>query len=70
VSDAPDPPGTSDPPAAELPFPESLCHQCAAPPRYVRSARSVFIMCPVLPNKYPRQPVRECPMFRPRGEAA
>ena len=51
-----------------LPFPESLCHQCAAPPRYITSARgSVFIMCPVLPNKYPPQPVRSCPLFVPRG---
>jgi hypothetical protein len=66
VSDASSPSDPPDPAAADLPFPDSLCHQCAAPPRYVRSARSVFIMCPVLPNKYPRQPVRECPMFRPR----
>jgi len=46
-----------------LPFPESLCHQCAAPPRYVRSARSTFILCPLLPNKYPPQPVRRCELF-------
>ena len=55
---------TADDPA--LPFPESLCHSCAAPPRYVRSARSVFILCPLLPDKYPRQPVRACPLYRPR----
>lgn len=54
----------SDP--APLPFPESLCHRCAAPPRLVRTARSVFILCPVLPNKYPRQPVRSCPRFEAR----
>lgn len=50
-----------------LPFPSSLCHRCAAPPRYITSARgSVFIMCPLLPNKYPPQPVRSCSLFRPR----
>jgi hypothetical protein len=49
-----------------LPYPDSLCHGCAAPPRYVRSARgSVFILCPLLPQKYPPQPVRSCPLFRP-----
>jgi hypothetical protein len=51
----------------ELPFPESLCHRCAAPPRYVRTATSMFILCPLLPEKYPRQPVRSCPLFRPRS---
>ena len=49
-----------------LPFPESLCHACAAPPRYVTSDRgSVFIYCPVL-QKYPPQPVLSCSAFRPR----
>jgi len=47
-----------------LPFPESLCHRCAAPPRYVRGANSLFILCPLLPNKYPPQPVRRCALFR------
>ncbi|HEX9604380.1 MAG TPA: hypothetical protein VF973_11570 [Myxococcales bacterium] len=51
----------------ELPFPESLCHRCAAPPRYVRTGTSTFILCPLLPEKYPRQPVRSCPLFRPRS---
>ena len=52
-----------------LPWPESLCHRCAAPPRYVASARgSVFILCPLLPQKYPPQPVVRCPLFRPRQE--
>ncbi|HWE26261.1 MAG TPA: hypothetical protein VG496_20160 [Myxococcales bacterium] len=50
----------------ELPYPESLCHRCAAPPRYVRTQTSTFILCPLLPEKYPRQPVRSCPLFRPR----
>ncbi len=54
-----------DPP--ELAFPDSLCHQCAAPPRYIRSAHSLFILCPLLPEKYPRQPVLACPLFRPRA---
>jgi hypothetical protein len=48
-----------------LPFPESLCHRCAAPPRYIRSKTSVFILCPLLPEKYPRQPVIHCALYRP-----
>ena len=39
------------------PFPESLCHRCAAPPKYVRTGRSTFMRCPLLAEKYPRQPV-------------
>ena len=58
--------GTSPP--APLPFPDSLCHSCAAPPRYVRTKTSLFIHCPLLPNKYPPQPVLACPYFRPRPE--
>jgi hypothetical protein len=49
-----------------LPFPESLCHTCAAPPRYIRTPTSLFILCPLLPEKYPRQPVLQCPLFRLR----
>ncbi len=49
------------------PFPESLCHRCAAPPRYVRTESSTFIMCPLLPQKYPRQPVLQCALFRPKS---
>ena len=49
-----------------LPFPESLCHRCSAPPRFVRTATSTFILCPKLPNKYPPQPVRACAHFTPR----
>jgi hypothetical protein len=56
---------TPDPPAV-VPFPDSICHGCAAPPRYVKTRTSVFILCPWLPNKYPPQPVRVCPMFKPR----
>jgi len=58
----------SDPPAGPLPFPQSLCHKCAAPPRYVRTGTSVFILCPLLPEKYPPQPVLRCPCFRPLPE--
>jgi hypothetical protein len=47
-----------------LPFPQSLFHRCAAPPRYVKTKTSTFIMCPLLPEKYPRQPVLACPFFR------
>ncbi len=50
---------------AERPFPESLCHACAGS-RYVKSARSVFILCAILPNKYPRQPVLKCAGYAPR----
>src|SRR5262249_36562848 len=53
----------------DQPFPESLCHRCAAPPRYVRTARSVFIFCPLLPERYPRQPVIQCTLFRPLEDA-
>ncbi len=59
--------GRPNPP---VPFPESLCHQCAAPPKYVRTTTSVYILCPLLPERYPRQPVVRCALFRPRpGEA-
>lgn len=48
---------------ADRPFPASLCHRCAAPPRYVTSDRdSVFIYCPVL-QRYPPQPVTACEAF-------
>lgn len=49
------------------PFPESLCHACAAPPRYVRSDRgSTFIYCPIL-RTYPPQPVLACEKFVAKG---
>jgi len=58
-------PEAARPPAR--PFPESLCHGCAAPPRYVTSDRgSVFIYCPTF-KRYPPQPVRSCPGFVPAG---
>ena len=40
------------PPPEPLPFPSSLCHRCAAPPRYVQTKSSTFILCPLLPQKY------------------
>jgi len=52
-----------DGPQGAPPFPESLCHSCAAPPRYVTSDRgSVFVYCPIF-QKYPPQPVIECPKY-------
>ena len=52
-------------PGSGLPFPGSLCHSCAAPPRYVTSDRgSVFIHCPIF-KSYPPQPVVACREFRP-----
>ncbi|MBK5254932.1 MAG: hypothetical protein JJE39_02765 [Vicinamibacteria bacterium] len=49
----------------DLPFPSSLCHLCAAPPRYVTTDKgNVFIQCPVL-KRYPPQPVRSCEAFTP-----
>ena len=50
-------------------YPESLCHDCAAPPRYIVNSRgSIFLFCPVF-KKYPPQPVRECEKFVPRFRA-
>ncbi len=57
-----DPRETSRP----LPHPQSLCHRCAAPPRYVETKTSVFIQCPIAPMKYPPQPVGRCDLFTPR----
>jgi RimJ/RimL family protein N-acetyltransferase len=48
-----------------LPYPESLCHRCAAPPKYVRTGTSVFLRCPIRPDKYPPQPVLRCPVYEP-----
>ena len=63
-----EPPGPDPSERPELPFPTSLCHRCAAPPRYVRTPRSTFILCPILPNKYPPQPVLRCPAFKPKPQ--
>ena len=47
-----------------LPFPDSLCHSCAAPPKYIRTTRSIFIYCPIF-RRYPPQPVRSCSRYVP-----
>jgi hypothetical protein len=60
-----DPSAEETDPAKALPFPDSLCHRCAAPPQYIRTARSTFIRCPIL-KKYPPQPVRQCDAFLPK----
>ena len=49
-----------------LPFPESLCHACAAPPRYIKTAKAIYIFCPIF-KKYPPQPVLACEAFRPKN---
>jgi hypothetical protein len=52
---------------AGRPFPDSLCHRCAALPRYVTSDEgSVFIHCTVL-QRYPPQPVLACDLFVEQG---
>jgi hypothetical protein len=55
-------PGEDDADAPGLPFPDSLCHRCGAPPKYIRTERSVFIRCPIL-KVYPPQPVERCDAF-------
>jgi hypothetical protein len=67
--DEPAGPGGAEDAAAKLPFPDSLCHRCAAPPKYIRTARSVFIRCPIF-NAYPPQPVRACEAFVPAPPTA
>jgi hypothetical protein len=57
----------SDEEFSDLPFPDSLCHRCAAPPKYIKTKRSTFIYCPLF-KRYPPQPVRECERFIPRSE--
>ncbi|MGH9367886.1 MAG: hypothetical protein ACRD3M_09465 [Thermoanaerobaculia bacterium] len=50
-------------------FPGSLCHDCAAPPRYITNSRgSTFLFCPLW-KRYPPQPVRACEKFTPRPRA-
>jgi hypothetical protein len=49
----------------EVPFPDSLCHGCAAPPRLIRTAKATYIFCPVF-KKYPPQPVVACEAFQPK----
>jgi len=68
----PDEPGQGDPGSdpAPRPFPDSLCHSCAAPPRYVLTRTATYILCPLLAIRYPRQPVHECALYRRRDEVA
>ena len=49
----------------DKPFPQSLCHRCAAL-KVVKGAQSTFLMCTVLAEKYPRQPVLQCAAFTPK----
>jgi hypothetical protein len=49
------------------PFPDSLCHACAAPPRYIKTERSTFIYCPIF-KRYPPQPVHACEKFVPKED--
>ena len=63
-----EPPDQVAPESADgLPFPDSLCHRCGAPPRYIRTERSTFIYCPIF-KRYPPQPVWACDRFVPRVE--
>lgn len=62
MTDPPSPPPVDD---RALPFPDSLCHSCAAPPKYVRTSRSIFLFCPIF-RRYPPQPVRACDRYVPR----
>ncbi len=53
----------------ELPYPQSLCHRCEAL-RLIKGARSTFLMCSALPQKYPPQPVVACGAFRKKPQTA
>jgi hypothetical protein len=47
--------GAAPPGKVASAFPDTLCHSCAAPPRYVTSDRgSVFIYCPIFKRYPPR----------------
>ena len=60
-----EPPSLDDP--VQPPYAESLCWRCAHH-RVVKTERSAFVMCNVLPVKYPRQPLSSCPAFSPAAE--
>ncbi|MFT3840583.1 MAG: hypothetical protein QM723_26580 [Myxococcaceae bacterium] len=51
----------------ETPFPNSLCHRCQHV-KQVKTKTSVFLMCTALPDKYPRQPVLQCPAYQPAAK--
>jgi hypothetical protein len=57
----------NQPKVPDPPFPESLCHRCAAR-RYVHGRATLFVMCTALPKKYPPQPVIRCEAFRPASD--
>lgn len=46
-----------------LPHADSLCHRCRAM-RHVDGARTAFVLCTTLDEKYPRQPVVACDAFQ------
>ena len=61
------PPEESDP--RDVFYPDSLCHDCGAPPRFIRNRRgSIFLFCPLF-KRYPPQPVRACEKFVPKEAA-
>ena len=51
------------------PYAESLCWRCAHH-RTIKTARSSFVMCNVLPSKYPRQPISSCAAFSAASHAS
>ncbi len=59
--------GSSQGRPQDVPFPESLCHRCAAPIKQIRTERSTFLHCPIL-KRYPPQPVWSCEAFLPKEE--
>jgi len=63
------PPGPPPSDLRERFFPDSLCHDCGAPPRLLVTSRgSIFLFCPLF-RRYPPQPVRSCEKFLPKSEA-
>jgi hypothetical protein len=56
----------TEPEPREIFYPDSLCHDCAAPPKFIRNRRgSIFLFCPLF-KRYPPQPVRACEKFVPK----
>ncbi len=50
------------------PYPHSRCASCDAEKLLV-GARSTFVLCTRLQDKYPRQPVLACEAYARRSEA-
>jgi hypothetical protein len=44
------------------PYPDSRCASCEGE-KLIVGARSTFVMCLRLPNKYPQQPVLACEAY-------